>query len=199
MAFRHDRRRRVIADEALNGADAPEANSERPGGAISGEAYAQAAKRHEQPHIVDLAPLSALGHAMIWLAGLATIAALEVAFLYSPELKPHLGPESLGALDLSGPASLARWVSSVWLGATAGLGLLIYRLRSHRLDDYQGRYRVWRGLVFVAVLLSMHEAAPLDPLGAGIARLVGQWTGLEHPRWWTWGIACCWASSPEEC
>jgi hypothetical protein len=51
---------------------------------------------------------------------------------------------------------------------------------------------VWRWLVLVAILLSMHETAPLEPLGAATARLLGRWTGFEDPRWWTLGVAACW-------
>jgi hypothetical protein len=192
MALRHDRRRRVLTDDMLAGAETPSETTGSQASVAAAESYAVAARREQQPHVVDLVPLGWLGQTLFLLTGVTIVAGLEVVYTMLPDWRANLGDESLAALDLAGPGSLAHWFSSMLLAWAAGLGWLIYRLRSHRIDDYRGRYRVWWLLAPATLILSVNEIAPLERLGAGLAKLALSGFSISHERWWVLGCAGCW-------
>lgn len=96
------------------------------------------------------------------------------------------GPLSgLRALELGAPESLGRWFTSLLLLAAAAGSLVVYTLRRHRTDDYQGRYRVWLWASGCYVLLAADTAAPLDAVARA---MMLHWTGTplwgNGDAWW---------------
>ena len=112
--------------------------------------------------------------AVILLAGLAVIAALEAAY-GNLRLRPEaLWPCACRSLDLRARGELAACFSTVLLAGAAIQSLLIYRLRRHRLDDYRGRYRLWTWLPLVWIGMGLGVATHAgDDLAELLARLCG--------------------------
>lgn len=82
-------------------------------------------------------------------------------------------------LDAASPRSLAAWLAShLWLLCLAAT-VLTFRLRKHKLDDYEGEYRLWFWLVFTCVIGSIDSTTRLTELfGAALDR----WSQL-HVGW----------------
>ncbi len=189
MPIHHDRRRRVLTDDLTSSSNAvavPAAVGDAT--PASTEAYSTAARREQQPHVTDLVPTTWLALALPLLAATTVIVGLELAYTWLPELTASLGASGLVALDLASLSSLAHWYSAALLGLGAMLSVLVYRLRSHRIDDYRGRYRMWLWVVPAALGLSIHETAQLDQLGESLLRLFMRGSALEPGL--VWSIAC---------
>lgn len=190
MPLHHSRRRRVLTEDPAAAAAPAVPTGSGGSGSKAKEAYAAAARREQQPHVTDVVPLSWLSLSLWLLSAIALIAGLETAYAWLPEITAQLGADSVAACDLNSPASLARWFSSVLLGAGSVLALLIYRLRSHKIDDYRGRYRMWRWVVPAGVVLSVNEICHLDRLGAGLAALAARRATLALDPFTLWTVGC---------
>ena len=96
-------------------------------------------------------------------------------------------PEIARPLRLDRPDSFGRLYSCMLLAGSAGISLLTYQLRRYRIDDYQGRYRLWRLILIVLVLASINTLVSIIQWGgalldAGFGRRValtgGDWLRL---------------------
>ena len=67
----------------------------------------------------------------------------------------------LAVFDLAGRGSLAAWFSSLALLAASLVAVLVYSVRRHQMDDYQGRYRVWLWAALCCFLMASDAAAGL--------------------------------------
>jgi hypothetical protein len=67
----------------------------------------------------------------------------------------------VAALDLGIKGSLGCWFSSLMLLIATGTAFLIYDVRRHRTDDYQGRYRIWLWAAACGFLMATDQAASL--------------------------------------
>ncbi len=68
------------------------------------------------------------------------------------------------ALDAAHPQSIAAWLSShLWL-LCLGATLLTFQLRRHKLDDYNGDYRLWFWLVITCLLASIDSTTHASEL-----------------------------------
>lgn len=161
-------------EEIVSPADEPQP-ADNPAPAESRQpvrAYDPSVLAERQPRITDLIPVRPLPLAAavtICVASLTLVVGLHLA-----TLEARRGPlaQVLAPLDLAQPASLARWLGALWLAAAAGLAILIYRIRVHRADDYQGRYRVWLWAAVACGWLSLDTVAGLHtPVGWLLARL----------------------------
>ena len=65
------------------------------------------------------------------------------------------------ALDLNLKGSLGNWYSTLSLLAAAAAAMIVYSVRRHRIDDYQGRYRIWLWAAGCWFLLATDQAASL--------------------------------------
>jgi hypothetical protein len=153
-----DRRRR----ETTDGDDSSPAASSAKGAAKSrnsARAYAPAAKRSEQPSLVDFVPQRVSMILLTMFLG-ASIAAGLVAVYATRALL--IDGAHLPALDLAVEGNLANWFTSLLLLQGGVVAMVIYSVRRHRLDDYQGSYRAWLWAACGFFWLSIDEGASLN-------------------------------------
>lgn len=164
---RDDRRRRVLTDTLIGSA----CSARAPRGHRRGEAvdrpphksanYGDAVFMDEQPRLTDLIPLRLPMFLIPLIAGIAVIAALEALYAWMPRLSGLTTDGHVAAFDLDGEGSLAVWFSSMTLSAAGVVAILVYLVRRHRVDDYQGHYRVWLWAAMCWFLMSLDETASL--------------------------------------
>ena len=194
MAFRtsnqrDDRRRRMMTAEteqpmaavrsrgATGGrAAADDKASDQPG-------YTNSALPENQPRVVDYVPLR------LWkvfvLLGLLAICVTSMVTVPT-WLPPHVASKIAGtALDLAAPIGLATWLSSFMLLAGSVLAMVVYGVRSHKIDDYRGRYRVWRQAAVGWLVLSIGVGANLAPtIESLMSSLTGGALAGNVALWW---------------
>ncbi len=146
------------------------------GGAVRrlGPNYGDAAFLEHIHRLTDLIPTGGLAWAAAFAAGgtlLGAVAALDwwvtlwaVGTLGGP----------LAAFSLDHGGGLARWLSSALLLLGAAVSTIVYLVRQHRVDDYQGRYRIWLWAALFAVAWSAGQTAAL---GEDFARVMTHVTG----------------------
>lgn len=164
MSIRHDRRRRVLADDSsvhepsLDKLTPPEGNSKIK--------YNERARRDHQPRLIDLLPTRYRALAA-WLGVALTAVALTVAAdVWLPVLVQRLHADPSTNLSLGRP--LAVWLSSLLLFSGGLMSVLLYSIRRHRVDDYHGRYRVWLWAAAAWFILSLDETTSLHGLGQAL-------------------------------
>ena len=84
--------------------------------------------------------------------------------------KSDLSAVTLSAVDVTKFGSLASTMGGGILLAAAICGLLIYRLRKHKNDDYTGTYRVWIWVPAVLLLVALEQQT-------GISQAIVGWLG----------------------
>jgi hypothetical protein len=117
------------------------------------------------------------------LSGIALLlCAAHYAAVAWPSLVYH--PEVARPLRLDRPDSFGRWFIGVMLAGSAGASLLIYQLRRYRVDDYQGRYRLWRLVLVVSILASVNSLVSIvDWSGALLDAAFGKRVALTGGDW----------------
>lgn len=191
---RMDRRRRaireglnIVGDQSDEGRVSPtrtaRANVELPELAKKdrGVAYSHSVRRTCQHRLVQFIPVRKLSLSGA-IAGSVAIPVILMTLHYLVFVSGTLNwsghPMSV-LLNASSPRSLAAWLSShLWLLCLAAT-VLTFRLRKHKLDDYEGEYRLWFWLVFTCVIGSIDSTTRLTELfGAALDR----WSQL-HVGW----------------
>src|SRR5262245_47565853 len=175
-----ERRRRVLMDEIASPADAdnPDAASTAAKGPV--RAYHEAVLSQRQLKVTDLLPVRPLWIFALLLLGLGGIAAVEaihvqVATLKLPEGLAHEGLAHLAALDARQRGSLDDWYASAMLAAAATLSLVVFGIRSHRVDDYRGHYRIWLWTAAALLWLSLDAATGIhNAIGLAVTLLAGK-------------------------
>ena len=151
--------------------------------------YGEQANIEHHPQVTDFVPRRFGKVMLVILSGLLLAGLTESLDRYAGQLGTLLPsvPESEIARFLSPGLSqgLIAWGSAVVL-LTAGIyARLIFMLRRHRVDDYRGRYRIWRAVSWLAVLLSLNSVLALH---GPAARILGEATGWQllagHSGWW---------------
>jgi hypothetical protein len=174
-----ERRRRVLMDEIASPSsetDSPEA-APPPAGSAKGpvRAYSPAVLAERQPLVSDLIPVRPFAAVFLILLGLTGVAAIETIYIYLATLPLGSAAEHLAALDVGQRGSLASYYSAFVLALAAAGALATYGIRSHRVDDYRGHYRIWLWSAAALALASLDAATGLhDALGVGVAILSGQ-------------------------
>ncbi|MCA9157635.1 MAG: hypothetical protein KDA51_13935 [Planctomycetales bacterium] len=80
------------------------------------------------------------------------------------------------ALDVGHPHSIAAWLSSqLWLLCLAAT-VLTFQLRRHKLDDYNGEYRLWFWLVLTCLVASVDATTSITKL---FAQALDRWTQVN--------------------
>ena len=193
---RMDRRRRALREGWTTAADAAEEGRSQSQRASRGKAedaeggkkdrmvaYSHSVRRTCQHRLVQFIPvrrLSLTGAVLASLAMPAVLIALHYFVFVSGQLPWSQHPMST-LINANHPRSLAAWLCShLWLLCLAST-ILTFRLRKHKLDDYDGEYRLWFWLVFTCIIGSIDSTTRLTELfGAALDRWsqvhVG-WTG----------------------
>jgi len=115
----------------------------------------------EQLRLTDLIPRRLPIFAILLVVGLAMVVGLEILYAWMPELSARTTDGRVAALDLDGEGSLAVWFSSFVLLLAAAMALVVYSVRRHRQDDYQGYYRIWLWAAACWMLMSIDETSSL--------------------------------------
>jgi hypothetical protein len=93
-------------------------------------------------------------------------------------------PEIARPLRLDRPDSFGRWFMVAMLTGSAGASFLIYQLRRHRNDDFAGQYRLWRTVLIVALLASLHVLVSVIDWGGALLDLAfGRRVALTGSDW----------------
>jgi len=183
---RDGRRRRVLHEEVRTASgltvagrtDAHDSSAEAP-------RYGEQANIEHHPQITDYVPrrkralLVTLAGGLGVAAGAAALAhfAAPVAAALPGVAAEHVGQQLAGGV--------VAWTSAIALVLSAALARIIYSLRRHRVDDFRGRYRVWRWIGWAAVLASVNAVVQVHDLVARLAVGGAGWsltaTGAE---WW---------------
>jgi hypothetical protein len=140
----------------------------------------------EQLRLIDLVPRR-LGAFGLWLlGGLLIIAGLELLYWWMPQLGPYTSQDGkVAAFDLDGEGSLAVWFSSVTLLLAGLVAILVYTVRRHRRDDYQGHYRVWLWAALCWFVMSVDETSSLHEGFKEMMKLVtGTPLAGDGSLWW---------------
>lgn len=184
----HDRRRRVLysAHQAEHTPAPSRREAERMREARRPQAvYGERVERRLQGRWFSLVPVRRRTMALV--AGLiAAIAMALCAAHYVAVAWPSIAnrPEIARPLRLDRPDSFGRWFTGAMLVTSAGVALLIYQLRRYRLDDYHGRYRLWRLVLLILVLASMNSLVGLiDWSGALLDAGFGKRVALSGSDW----------------
>ena len=184
---RTGRRRRVMKEELLSASFAAYDSSQGSREIEPGDTprYGAGANIENHPQVTDFVPRRYRLIGLVAVLGLAVGVASELASYFAGSLSAWtqvLHTEEIRAM-LSD--RLVAWTSAAMLLATACYARLIYSLRRHRVDDYRGRYRVWRIAVVMAVALSINAILGLhEPVSRVLAHLTG-WSLLPgHVGWW---------------
>ncbi len=181
---RSSRRRRVLVEET-RGMDSRSVPTTGGGGDRPAKVrprYPLAASTSAQPRITDFLPRRAWTLGVVYL--LISCFVVAHATIHAVAQRRMAGPlrDALRWLTLGEPVSLARWSSSSMLLLATGIGVLLLRLRHHRVDDYRGTYRLWyyavAGTLAASIDATVHwgesfvrliVASGLWPTGGGAA------------------------------
>ncbi|MEZ6136937.1 MAG: hypothetical protein R3C53_18740 [Pirellulaceae bacterium] len=177
---RMDRRRRVLRDQNEAEQTSPPARSRR---RIQGETdevgprrsagYSQNVRNACGHRLVQLIPVRRRSYLAVLLISCLLPALLLIAHykIYVNGSWPWFGHPMVVALDAGHPNSLATWFSShLWL-LCLGVTVLTFQLRKHKLDDYNGEYRLWFWMVATCLLASIDSTTHLSHLfGAALDR-----------------------------
>jgi len=158
----HDRRRRLLTDELSHASQWPACrqwSDERPPPRKS-EHYGDAPFLEQQLRLLDLIPRRLVVLVGLLLAGVGLLAGLEFVYAWMLD-RVAAGGASVVALDLASKGSLGCWFSSLMLLTASATAILVYIVRRNRVDDYQGRYRIWLWAAACWFLLATDQAASL--------------------------------------
>jgi hypothetical protein len=158
---RDDRRRRLLADDLSDHDETPSRDwPEHSSAAQRVASYGDAEFLERQLRLLDMVPRRLSIVFLLLLPAVAAVAGLEAAYFW---MIRHVadGGSLVVALDIGAKGSLACWFSSLMLLGAAAASLLVYNVRRHRRDDYQGRYRVWRWAAVCWFVMATDQAASL--------------------------------------
>lgn len=196
---RSGRRRRVLNEEVLSASASHLALRAASEDRSTGDAlrYSDAAAVENHPQISDFIPRRHRTIAMMLIIGLAATGGVAVFHQLAAPLAAATGTLHQQPLDVSAGNSLAAWMGSVLLFVTSLACLLIHSIRRHRIDDYRGRYRIWRWAAAACLLASANNVAPLHALVADVLTHYAGWSALRGGAvWWLTlaGVPLAWIS-----
>lgn len=183
---RDERRRRLLTDELANSGDWPSPGPCGPSDPEprKSEHYGDAEFLQQQLRLLDLVPRRSISVALMLLAATGILAGLELAYSWMLD-RVSGGGAPMAALDLAAKGSLGCWFCSLLLLLAAGAAILVYSVRRNRVDDYQGRYRIWRWAAACWFLMAADQAASLrDAFRDLMISLTGTPLTGDGSLWW---------------
>ncbi|MCA9233058.1 MAG: hypothetical protein KDA57_20595, partial [Planctomycetales bacterium] len=180
---RMGRRRRVMKEEVLTaGCTSSDSIAFIPGDTPR---YGAGANIENHPQVTDLVPRRFRSIALVLALGFALGFVAELIGHYAEELSKFAPAVSAAQITTAFSNQLVSWTSAITLLLAACYARLIHMLRRHRVDDYRGRYRVWKTASLAAVVLSLNSVVGGH---AVIARVLGHLTGWSllpgNAGWW---------------
>lgn len=184
---RTDRRRRLLRDQTEDEVQA-DASGRRPSrkalpttetpeapGVKRKAGYSQDVRRACGQRLVQLIPVRRRSFAAVCAVSLLIPGLLLMAhyFIHVTGQWPWWRHPLAVALDAGHPRSIAAWLSSqLWLLCLAAT-VLTFQLRRHKLDDYNGEYRLWFWLVLTCLVASVDATTNITKL---FALALDRWT-----------------------
>lgn len=167
---RNDRRRRVLRDSMDQAASVePRQRRAAADGELEprrGAGYSQDVRRACGTRLVQLIPIRQTTY---WAAVIAstvipiTLLVFHYLIYVSGSLEWFGHPLAV-SLDASHPRSIATWFCShVWL-LCLGATILTFQLRKHKLDDYDGEYRLWFWMILTCLFASVDATTRVSEL-----------------------------------
>ncbi len=180
-----DRRRRVLKDEVLAASANHAISNDTDDEGTAAPRYSEAAGVEHHPQITDFIPRRYRTIATVVLAGGAVTVALTAFEFFVLPLSTMQGLRNAGTLGVSGAGGFASWISAVLLLIASITCAITYSIRRHRIDDFRGRYRVWRGATLACLMMSAISVTGLHHfIAAGMTHLTG-WSALRDGAvWW---------------
>ncbi len=181
------RRRRVLNEEVLSASNIATrtgsiASTLEPGDTPR---YGAGANIENHPQVTSFVPRRFRTLSLIAIGGLAAGTVAELAAHYADSLSELTQVVTPSEITEVFATRLVAWTSAALLLLTFCYTRLIFSLRRHRVDDYRGRYRVWRTAGWAAILLSVNAVLGAHEL---VARCLGNlvdWQLLpSHAGWW---------------
>ena len=136
MQFRGnaDRRRRVLMDDRTSDESGEATQKTRAKARKSStnnvkQAYAKEARREHQPTIIDFVPRRYWTLSLLLLTGLCAIAATESMYALTRTHSRVFSQEELATFNLLGTSTLTSWLSSLLLGISATISIIIFKYK----------------------------------------------------------------------
>jgi hypothetical protein len=181
---RGGRRRRVLNEEVRT-ASGLSVTAYQGAGDADAPRYGEQASVEHHPQITDYVPRRKRAVVLTLLAGASVAAGAESLTHFAEPIAAAM--PGIAASDLTGQLAggMTAWASAVSLLLCAMLARLIYSLRRHRVDDYAGRYRVWRWIAWGGMLASINSVVQLHGVVAKIAvAATGMRLTSMGAEWW---------------
>jgi hypothetical protein len=147
--------------------------------------YGEQANIEHHPQVSDFVPRRKRAVLLLLTAGLATAAAAEALSHFAERIAAVVPGVSATELANRIAGGAVAWASAISLLMIAMLAKLIHSLRRHRVDDYRGRYRVWRWVAWGAMFGSVNAVVQIQPLVGKLAvTLTGMSLTTHGSEWW---------------
>ncbi len=150
--------------------------------------YGEQASIENHPQVTDFVPRRYRTIMMVVFVGMICAAGVELSVRHADQLAAVLPTVGRAEIEDVIAGRFMAWCSAVVLLLTAAYARVVFMLGRHRIDDYRGRYRIWRIATWAAIGLSMNAVVGLhEPF----ARILGSWTGwnmlANQSGWWLLG------------
>ncbi len=179
------RRRRVLNEEVLSAGNNAARTAESTFEPGDTPRYGAGANIENHPQVTSFVPRRFRTLCLIAFCGLAAGTLAVLAAHYAEplsKLTQVITPEEITEVFAT---RLVAWTSAAMLLLTAAYTRLIFSLRRHRVDDYRGRYRVWRTAGWAAIFLSINAVLSAHVLVARYLGSLVDWQMLPASAgWW---------------
>lgn len=182
---RGGRRRRVLNDEVRSASGLSVASYQSGASDPDAPRYGEQANVEHHPQVTDYVPRRARAVVVTLLAGTAVAAGAQAITRFAEPIAAAIPGVDASALSSQLAGGMVAWSSAIALLLAAMLAKLTYSLRRHRVDDYAGRYRVWRWIAWGGMLASINSIIHMQTL---VADVVVAATGMSltatGSEWW---------------
>ncbi len=163
------RRRRVLNDEVRSASGLSVASYQSGAADPDAPRYGEQANVEHHPQVTDYVPRRARAVVVTLLAGIGAAAGAQAITHFAEPIAAAVPGVDAANLAEQLAGGMVAWSSAVALLLAAMLAKLTYSLRRHRVDDYAGRYRVWRWIAWGGVFASINSMVHIQTLVAAVA------------------------------
>jgi len=181
------RRRRVLNEEVLSASNIAAYTGSGSAAIEPGDTprYGAGANIENHPQVTSFVPRRLRVLSLIACFGLGIAGTAELVSHFAQPLSELTQVVSAAEINDLFANRLVAWTSATLLLLVAAYSRLIYSLRRHRVDDYRGRYRVWRTASWAAVALSLNAVLGAHlPIARGLGHLVNYQLLPASAGWW---------------